>query len=120
MISDTDPTKVVFPTPKPPPMMILTEVIVRRAPGLERAKSTENPFQWREIRRLDCEERLMRRGVDRASDRLPPVDATVDRPRPPISESSWSHSHLSSERGAVWGELKGEPESASVFVHLFA
>ena len=27
MISETDPTNVVFPTPKPPPTMILTEVI---------------------------------------------------------------------------------------------
>lgn len=32
MISDTEPTKVVFPTPKPPPTMILTEVIPGRHP----------------------------------------------------------------------------------------
>ncbi|GAA2103736.1 hypothetical protein GCM10009780_54670 [Actinomadura alba] len=48
MISETDPTNVVLPTPKPPPTMIFTEVIALlgpRAIGSEFAKSTENPFQ---------------------------------------------------------------------------
>ncbi|GAA4611462.1 hypothetical protein GCM10023195_48540 [Actinoallomurus liliacearum] len=49
MISETEPTKVVFPTPKPPPTMIFTEVMPGEAPGLELAKSNENPFQQLEI-----------------------------------------------------------------------
>jgi hypothetical protein len=59
MISDTEPTKVVFPTPKPPPTMILTEVIPGEAPGLELAKSTENPFQQLEVGLPLSEGRLM-------------------------------------------------------------
>src|SRR3954453_12153991 len=50
-ISETDPTNVVFPTPKPPPTMILTEVMLAGAPGLELAKSTENPFPLAALRR---------------------------------------------------------------------
>jgi hypothetical protein len=50
MISETEPTKVVFPTPKPPPTMIFTEVMPgEAAPGLELAKSNENPFQQLEV-----------------------------------------------------------------------
>src|SRR3954468_8606541 len=49
MISETDPTNVVFPTPKPPPTMIFTEVMPGEAPGLELAKSNENPFQHLEV-----------------------------------------------------------------------
>src|SRR5262245_15808770 len=45
MISETELTKVVFPTPKPPPTMILTDVIAGDDAGLELAKSTEHPFQ---------------------------------------------------------------------------
>src|SRR3954449_10141825 len=45
MISETELTKVVLPTPKPPPTMILTDVIARDDVGLELAKSTEHPFQ---------------------------------------------------------------------------
>src|SRR3569833_1199551 len=60
-ISDTDPTNVVLPTPKPPPTMILTEVMPGGAPGLELAKSTENPFQRLEARRPLSEGRRVRR-----------------------------------------------------------
>src|SRR6476659_8095456 len=42
LISDTEPTRVVFPTPKPPATTIFVEAVAR--PGLERAKSTEGPF----------------------------------------------------------------------------
>src|SRR5215831_10483816 len=53
VISETDPTKVVLPTPKPPATTILTEVIavspVLFRAGLELAKSTENPFEQVEI-----------------------------------------------------------------------
>src|SRR3569833_1777195 len=63
MISETDPTNVVFPTPKPPPTMILTEVMPAvlevAGPGLELAKSTENPFQQLEVRLPLSEGRLM-------------------------------------------------------------
>src|SRR3954454_2051305 len=64
MISETDPTNVVFPTPKPPPTMILTEVMPEfrcpeAAPVLELAKSTENPFQQLEVRLPLSEGRLM-------------------------------------------------------------
>src|SRR5215467_13378450 len=54
VISETDPTKVVLPTPKPPATTILTEVIAaspalpRR--GLELAKSTEHPFEQVKVR----------------------------------------------------------------------
>src|SRR5690348_12651411 len=57
-ISETDPTNVVFPTPKPPPTMIFTEVMPGGAPGLELAKSTENPFQL-EVRPPRCEGSLL-------------------------------------------------------------
>lgn len=50
-ISDTAPTKVVLPTPKPPATTIFTEVVGPAAGvGLEAAKSNENPFQKREVR----------------------------------------------------------------------
>src|SRR5690242_10374388 len=54
VISETDPTKVVLPTPKPPATTILTDVIaaspglLRR--GLELAKSTEHPFEQVKVR----------------------------------------------------------------------
>src|SRR5690242_14210810 len=44
LISDTAPTNVVFPTPKPPATTIFAEVVERAAP-LELAKSTEHPFE---------------------------------------------------------------------------
>src|SRR5690606_4750772 len=49
-ISDTEPTNVVLPTPKPPATTILTDVIALAAAppssaGLELAKSTEHPFK---------------------------------------------------------------------------
>src|SRR5438046_1931322 len=54
VISETDPTKVVLPTPKPPATTILTEVIavspVVFGAGLELAKSTEHPFEQVEVR----------------------------------------------------------------------
>src|SRR5262249_20380108 len=54
VISETDPTKVVLPTPKPPATTILTEVIavspVLFRAGLELAKSTEHPFEQVEVR----------------------------------------------------------------------
>src|SRR6266568_723982 len=61
VISDTDPTKVVLPTPKPPATTILTDVIaVSAAPlgaALELAKSTEHPFKqvdiWAAMRMVD-------------------------------------------------------------------
>jgi hypothetical protein len=55
VISETDPTKVVLPTPKPPATTILTEVIAAspalpRRGGLELAKSTEHPFEQVQVR----------------------------------------------------------------------
>src|SRR3569623_3205788 len=46
-ISDTEPTRVVLPTPKPPAMTILVEAAVRLTPGaaLESTESTEGPFK---------------------------------------------------------------------------
>src|SRR3990170_8876498 len=41
-ISETDPTRVVFPTPNPPAMTILVDAADRWA--LERAESTKSPF----------------------------------------------------------------------------
>src|SRR5689334_25272645 len=41
-ISDTEPTRVVLPTPKPPATTILVEAAEREA--LERTESTEGPF----------------------------------------------------------------------------
>jgi hypothetical protein len=54
-ISDTEPTNVVLPTPKPPATTIFTEVVVAafasgRAAVLEPAKSTEHPFEQRQVR----------------------------------------------------------------------
>src|SRR5580698_3445587 len=54
VISETDPTNVVLPTPKPPATTIFTEVIAVSALSggatLELAKSTEHPFQQVHIR----------------------------------------------------------------------
>jgi len=54
VISDTDPTKVVLPTPKPPATTIFTEVIAVSATSggatLELAKSTEHPFKQVHVR----------------------------------------------------------------------
>jgi hypothetical protein len=68
-ISETDPTKVVFPAPKPPATTIFTDVVAELATGRlesELAKSTEHPFQEREIRPViqvvrlvDADERLI-------------------------------------------------------------
>jgi hypothetical protein len=48
VISDTDPTKVVFPTPNPPATTIFTDVMAASAAtpetALELAKSTEHPL----------------------------------------------------------------------------
>src|SRR5258708_5615334 len=52
MISDTAPTKVVLPTPKPPPIMILTDISV--GPASDLAKSTENPFKEPAVRLFVC------------------------------------------------------------------
>src|SRR6185437_11270027 len=54
VISDTEPTKVVLPTPKPPATTIFTEVIAASAASaaasLELPKSTEHPFKQVHIR----------------------------------------------------------------------
>src|SRR5215467_4945403 len=54
VISDTEPTKVVLPTPKPPATTIFTEVIAASAASaaatLELAKSTEYPFKQVHVR----------------------------------------------------------------------
>src|SRR3954454_20710664 len=46
-ISETEPTRVVLPTPKPPAMTIFVEAEVRLTPweALESAESTEGPFE---------------------------------------------------------------------------
>src|SRR5437868_8244072 len=56
-ISETAPTNVVLPTPKPPATTIFVEV---SPPPLEPAKSTEHPFQERPVRQA----RLQLRTVD--------------------------------------------------------
>src|SRR6266568_2333102 len=54
VISETDPTKVVLPTPKPPATTIFTDVIADSPMlprgGLELAKSTEHPFEQVKVR----------------------------------------------------------------------
>src|ERR1700733_9605050 len=55
VISETEPTKVVLPTPKPPATTILTEVMTvsetsPRVAALELAKSTEHPFEQVKVR----------------------------------------------------------------------
>src|SRR5436309_6109416 len=55
VISDTDPTNVVLPTPKPPATTILTEVMPESAAITgetvsELAKSTQYPFQQPDVR----------------------------------------------------------------------
>src|SRR6478735_11280278 len=45
LISETAPTNVVLPTPKPPATTIFALVVERAAPPLELAKSTEHPFE---------------------------------------------------------------------------
>jgi hypothetical protein len=50
VISETEPTKVVLPTPNPPATTIFTDVMAAVSPaedrtGLELAKSTEHPFE---------------------------------------------------------------------------
>src|ERR1700733_11600529 len=54
VISDTEPTKVVLPTPKPPATTILTDAMaaaVASSPAaLELAKSTEHPLEQVKVR----------------------------------------------------------------------
>jgi hypothetical protein len=56
VISDTEPTNVVLPTPKPPATMIFTEVISESSASgapetiSEPAKSTKYPFQQLDVR----------------------------------------------------------------------
>src|SRR6266513_5799275 len=54
VISDTDPTNVVLPTPNPPATTIFTDVMAGSAATaesvLEPAKSTEYPFQQHDVR----------------------------------------------------------------------
>src|ERR1700677_2585739 len=53
VISDTEPTNVVLPTPKPPATTIFTDVMAESATSetaLELAKSTEHPFKQLDIR----------------------------------------------------------------------
>src|SRR5277367_1778207 len=56
VISDTEPTKVVLPTPKPPATTIFTEVIADASPPpccratLELTESTKHPFEQITIR----------------------------------------------------------------------
>src|ERR1700733_2188868 len=51
VISETDPTKVVLPTPKPPATTIFTEVIAEPSPPpcgratLDLTESTKHPFE---------------------------------------------------------------------------
>jgi hypothetical protein len=51
VISDTEPTKVVLPTPKPPATTIFTEVIADASPPpfgratLDLTESTKHPFE---------------------------------------------------------------------------
>src|SRR5215470_13888041 len=62
VISETEPTNVVLPAPKPPATTILTDVTASvSAPGtaLELAKSTKHPFQKVEIRAAGSVVRLM-------------------------------------------------------------
>src|SRR5690348_14000646 len=60
LISETAPTRVVLPTPKPPATTIFAEVVARcgaggagakGAAGLELPKSTEHPFEQCDVRR---------------------------------------------------------------------
>src|SRR6266702_578033 len=55
VISDTEPTNVVLPTPKPPATTIFAEVAVRasgvRIVGSKSAESTQHPFHQHEMRR---------------------------------------------------------------------
>jgi len=56
VISDTEPTNVVFPTPKPPATTIFTEVIADASPPpcgratLDLTESTKHPFEQVEVR----------------------------------------------------------------------
>src|SRR5580693_1805388 len=54
VISETDPTKVVLPTPKPPATTILTDVIAVSCGlphrGSDLTKSTEYPFEQVKVR----------------------------------------------------------------------
>src|SRR5882724_4869417 len=62
-ISDTEPTNVVFPTPKPPATTIFADVVAAVATAcddLETAESTEHPFHQREVRHVPvATDRLM-------------------------------------------------------------
>src|SRR3954469_18744104 len=52
-ISETDPTNVVLPTPKPPATTILAEVVVGAGSSTtasEPSKSTQHPFHQRHVR----------------------------------------------------------------------
>src|SRR3954452_17879751 len=51
-ISETEPTNVVLPTPKPPATTILAEIVAEVAIGcgLEPTESTQHPFHQRQVR----------------------------------------------------------------------
>src|SRR5689334_20939912 len=55
VISDTEPTKVVLPTPKPPATTILTDVIAEASPPpcgratLDLTESTKHPFEQMKV-----------------------------------------------------------------------
>src|SRR5262249_51951237 len=87
VISDTDPTKVVLPTPNPPATTIFTDVIAPAAApsggparpggrGLELAKSTEHPFQQVKIPAAV-------RVVELVHPHQPPPRNARDQPPPP-------------------------------------
>src|SRR5215469_2090011 len=63
VISETEPTNVVLPTPKPPATTIFTDVIALSAviagTALELAKSTEHPFEQVNVRSTLCVVSLM-------------------------------------------------------------
>src|ERR1700756_3356269 len=63
VISETDPTNVVLPTPKPPATTIFTDVIAVSAviagTPLELPKSTEHPFEQVNVRPTLCMVDLM-------------------------------------------------------------
>src|SRR5579875_2901229 len=114
VISDTEPTKVVLPTPKPPATTIFTDVIaasvVSPAAALELAKSTEHPFEQVEVRTsmlmvglVDPDQALHRhvRDQDPGDTERHPEHRRYLRDRPPVPAESQDGLALRAQRGEV-------------------
>src|SRR5690242_17522997 len=94
LISETAPTNVVLPTPKPPATTIFAEVVARAGP-LELPKSTEHPFK-------QCHIWLTARGLVAAG--------LVDRDQPGLGQVRDQDADDAERDGQQRGDLRHRPD----------